>query len=353
MAGGDIDKMKLKEFGTYPVLANALTNDGIVGYYDEDYRVEAPAVTVTGRGDVGHAKARKTNFTPVVRLLAVKSKHDVDFLENAINEHKVLVESTGVPQLTSPQLGSYKIFFPRYEEEKRIGSFFKQLDNTIALHQRKLDLLKQLKQAYLQKMFPRNGEKVPEVRFAGFDEVWEQRELGNLTEVYDGTHQTPTYTTDGVMFLSVENIKTLQSKKYISEEAFEKDFKIRPEFGDILMTRIGDIGTPNVVTSNNDVAFYVSLALLKTKELNPYFLESNIKSPEVQNELWKRTLHIAFPKKINKNEICKVPIRYPSYDEQQLIGSLLEQLDYAITLHRNKLDQLNSLKSAFLEKMFI
>lgn len=153
LAGGDIDKMKLKGSGTYPVLANALTNDGIVGYYDEDYRIEAPAVTVTGRGDVGHAKARKTNFTPVVRLLAVKSEHDVDFLENAINEHKVLVESTGVPQLTSPQLGSYKIFFPRYEEEKRIGSFFKQLDDTITLHQRELELLQLTKKAFLQKLF--------------------------------------------------------------------------------------------------------------------------------------------------------------------------------------------------------
>ncbi|MDM5047710.1 restriction endonuclease subunit S [Levilactobacillus brevis] len=152
-AGGDIDKSKLKEVGEYPIFANALTNDGIVGYYDSSYRVEAPAVTVTGRGDVGHAKARKVNFTPVVRLLAVKSNHDVDFLENAINNHKVLVESTGVPQLTAPQLGNYKIFFPTGEEQQKIGSFFKQLDNTIALHQRKLEKLQELKKGYLQKMF--------------------------------------------------------------------------------------------------------------------------------------------------------------------------------------------------------
>ncbi len=152
-AGGDIDKSKLKEFGEYPIFANALTNDGIVGYYDSYYRVEAPAVTVTGRGDVGYAKARKVNFTPVVRLLAVKSNHDVDFLENAINNHKVLVESTGVPQLTAPQLGNYKIFFPTGEEQEKIGSFFKQLDDTIALHQRKLDLLKEQKKGFLQKMF--------------------------------------------------------------------------------------------------------------------------------------------------------------------------------------------------------
>ena len=104
VAGGDVDKTKVLKSGKYPVLANALTNDGIFGYYEDDYRIEAPAVTVTGRGDVGYAKARKTNFTPVVRLLAVKSEHDVDFLEAAINNHKTVVESTGVPQLTAPQL---------------------------------------------------------------------------------------------------------------------------------------------------------------------------------------------------------------------------------------------------------
>lgn len=153
LAGGDINKTKLKKFGKYPVFANALTNKGIVGYYDDYYRVEAPAVTVTGRGDVGHAKARKTNFTPVVRLLSVCSKHDVDFLENVINNHHVFVESTGVPQLTSPQLGNYKIFFPNIEEQQKIGNFFKQLDNTIALHQSKLNSYKDFKKAMLQRMF--------------------------------------------------------------------------------------------------------------------------------------------------------------------------------------------------------
>ncbi|MFW3587438.1 restriction endonuclease subunit S [Vagococcus fluvialis] len=138
LAGGDIDKFKLKETGKYPVFANALTNDGVVGYYDDEFRIEAPAVTITGRGDVGHAQARKVNFTPVVRLLSVKSKHDVDFLENAINNHKVLVESTGVPQLTSPQLGNYKIWFTTLEEESKIGNFFSQLDHLITLHQREL-----------------------------------------------------------------------------------------------------------------------------------------------------------------------------------------------------------------------
>ena len=154
LAGGDINKEKTVENGKYPIYANALTNDGIVGYYDDYYRVTAPAVTVTGRGEVGYAKARMTHFTPVVRLLAVCSKHDCYFLENAINNHKVVVESTGVPQLTVPQLSSYNIFFPANgKEEVRIGKYFHTLDNLITLHQRELEILKNLKKTCLKRMF--------------------------------------------------------------------------------------------------------------------------------------------------------------------------------------------------------
>ena len=136
LAGGDIEKEKVVYDSGYPIYANALTNDGLVGYYTDYYRVEAPAVTVTGRGEVGHAQARSQNFTPIVRLLAIRSKHDCYFLENAINNHKTIVESTGVPQLTVPQLSAYKLCFPlNIEEEKRISICFQKIDTLITLHQ--------------------------------------------------------------------------------------------------------------------------------------------------------------------------------------------------------------------------
>ena len=155
LAGGDIDKTKAVESGVYPIYANALTNDGVVGYYNDYYRVKAPAVTVTGRGEVGHAKARMVDFTPVVRLLAIRSNHDSYFLENAINLYPVMMESTGVPQLTVPQLSAYNIKVPKdIEEEKQIGEYFNNLDNLITLHQRKSDSLKEIKKFMLQNMFP-------------------------------------------------------------------------------------------------------------------------------------------------------------------------------------------------------
>jgi len=137
IVGGDVDKIRLRKEGKYPVLANALTNGGIVGYYDDDFRVTAPSVTVTARGDIGHAQPREENFTPVVRLLAIQSKHNVNFLATAINNHRTLIESTGVPQLTAPQLGKYVIHFTGIVEENKIGRLIASLDNLIAVNQRK------------------------------------------------------------------------------------------------------------------------------------------------------------------------------------------------------------------------
>lgn len=244
--------------------------------------------------------------------------------------------------------------YPDIVEQEKICDFLTNLDNLITLHQRKLLKLKNVKKAMLEKMFPKKGSKVPEIRFAEFTDAWEQRKLGDLTEVYDGTHQTPNYTDSGIMFLSVENIKTLRSEKYISEEAFKSEFKVFPEKGDVLMTRIGDIGTANVFDQNEPIAYYVSLALLKCKELDPYFLKESIYSETVKKDLWHRTLHIAFPKKINKNEIEKVQIPYPeSILEQKQIGAFFRNLDNLITLHQRKYEKLQNLKKACLEKMFV
>ena len=194
---------------------------------------------------------------------------------------------------------------------------------------------------------------IPEIRFAGFTDAWEQRKLEDVVGVYDGTHQTPNYQDHGVMFVSVEDIQTLTSEKYISEEDYEKNYSVVPEQGDILMTRIGDIGTASIVKSAEPLAYYVSLALLKNKGMNSEFLKANISAPAFQNELWLRTLHTAYPKKINKDEIGKCMISIaPIIEEQEAIGRYFESLDNLITLHQRKYEQLKNVKKSMLEKMF-
>ena len=139
------------------------------------------------------------------------------------------------------------------------------------------------------------------------------------------------------MFLSVENIATLKSSKFISEEDFKRNYKIFPQENDILMTRIGDVGTTNVVTDNSLKAYYVSLALLKYKSTDPYFLSNAIQSDYVQKGLANRTLKTAIPMKINKDEIGKVSVMLPlSATEQQQIGTYFRNLDNLITLHQRE-----------------
>ena len=196
-------------------------------------------------------------------------------------------------------------------------------------------------------------KNVPKLRFPEFTEPWEQRKLGELVGIYDGVHQTPEYQDSGIMFLSVENIATLKSEKYISEEAFERDYKVYPEKGDILMTRIGDVGTTNVVETAEKVAFYVSLALLKPNGIDSYFLSNAMKTNVFQKGLRERTLVTAIPQKINKDEIGKIDIFITNDDEEQKkIGTYFSTLDNLITLHQRKLDHVKDLKKSMLQKMF-
>lgn len=196
-------------------------------------------------------------------------------------------------------------------------------------------------------------QNVPALRFQGFSDEWERKVLSEICDIFDGTHQTPHYTSSGVPFLSVENIKTLKSSKYISWESFTRDFKVYPQINDLLMTRIGDIGTVNVVSSNEPKAYYVTLALLKSPKLNSFFLKEAIASTSVQADLWHRTLHTAFPKKINKNEIGKVVIKAPKrIEEQKAVGNLFKCIEKLIDSRSKKIQKLQQFRQAMLTKLF-
>ena len=276
-------------------------------------------------------------------------------LSSKVFDNYIARENAGGTQkfIALNQIRNFIFSAPTLAEQNKIIELLDYISQIITLHQRKLEKLKLAKKALLQKLFPKNGSKFPELRFNGFADAWEQRELAELCNVYDGTHQTPRYTNSGVMFVSVENIKTLESDKYISEDDFKNEFKIFPEFGDILLTRIGDVGSANIILDNIKRAYYVSLALLKPKGINSLFLLALLSSASVQSEIWKRTLHIAFPKKINKNEISKVIVSKPSILEQKKIGELIYALDQIITLHQRKLDKLQEVKKGLLQKMFV
>lgn len=351
VAGGDIDRSKIRDLGKYPVIANALTNDGIVGYYEEDFRIKAPAVTVTGRGDVGHAKARNINFTPVVRLLSITSNHDINFLENAINNINVVVESTGVPQLTIPQLEKYKIYIPNnQDEEKSIGTFFTNLDNLITLHQRKLNHLQDKKKSLLQKMFPKNGEDFPELRFPGFTDTWEQRKLGEVFQEYSEKNHSelPALT----IVQGKGTIRRDESDRNLSYDTSSLDNYKMVRKGDFIVHLRSFEGGLEIAKSDGIIspAYHTLHSEIADSEFYyPYFRSHEF----INNKLVNCVYGIRDGRSVDVKEMMKIEIPYTSIKEQRRISSCFVELDHLITLHQRKLEHLQQQKKGLLQQMFI
>ena len=319
VAGGDIDKDLILAEGQYPVIANALTGDGIVGYYDKEYRVNAPAVTVTGRGDVGHAKARLVNFTPVVRLLSVKSEHDVFFLENAINTLKIVIESTGVPQLTVPQLAKYEVAFPRQlDEEEHIGAFFKQLDHLITLHQRKCANLCSPSQVVFSLLFATSTFS------------WEQRkfeEIAVRSSVICSDDTLPRVEYEDIVSGTGRLNKDIYAKQSIkSGIAFHQ--------GDVLYGKLRPY-LQNWLLPTFDGLAVGDFWVLQPQNADSSFLYRLIQSrqfDEVANQSTGTKMPRADWKLVSKT-VFSIP---SNISEQAAIGTYFTALDSLITLHQRK-----------------
>ncbi|TXJ57371.1 restriction endonuclease subunit S [Brachyspira aalborgi] len=159
---------------------------------------------------------------------------------------------------------------------------------------------------------------------------WEIKKLKDICTIQDGIHKTPKYTSKGIKFVSVENINDLyNSNKFISEEDYNKMYKIKAKKNDIFMTRIGDIGTPAILNKDEKLAYYVTLCLFTNidEEVFNKYLYYAIQSNYFKKELYYRTLHVAFPKKINLGDIGDCKFILPPLDEQKRIASALSKID--------------------------
>ena len=243
------------------------------------------------------------------------------------------------------------------DEQQKISSFFKQLDNTIALHQRKLDLLKEQKKGFLQKMFPKNGEKVPELRFAGFADDWEQRKLSEGTsKIGDGLHGTPNYSDNGdVFFINGNNlvngkIVITKETKLVTESNQSKDDKLLNR-DTILMSINGTIG--NLAWYNNErVMLGKSAAYLTVSNFDKKFIFSYLQTSTIKNYFLNNLTGTTI-KNLGLKTIRDTTLFVPTLEEQQKIGSFFKQLDDTIALHQRKLDLLKEQKKGFLQKMFV
>ena len=353
-AGGDVDKERLKESGKYPVIANALTNKGIVGFYD-DYKVKAPAVTVTGRGDVGYAVARHENFTPVVRLLTLQSDNiDVDYLENQINSMKILNESTGVPQLTAPQLGNYKVYHPEIDEQSAIGSLFRTLDDLLANYKDNLANYQSLKATMLSKMLPKAGQTIPEIRLDGFERKWEKKKLIDLVSPVSRKVKKPS---DPYYRLSIRSHAKGTFKQFVDDPkkiAMDNLFEVKES--DLVVNITFAWEHAIAVASKEDDGLLVSHRF-------PTFVidksDKNFINIYIKREEFRQKMDLLSPggagrnRVLNVKDFINIQMVVPELKEQQAIGAYFSNLDNLITALQEKIFQLETLKKKLLQDMFI
>ena len=258
------------------------------------------------------------------------------------------------PQLTVGIIKGIKLPIPPLPEQKKIAQILSTWDKAITTTEQLLVNSQQQKKALMQQLLTGKKRLLDEngVRFSG---EWQVLPLGQLTNIFDGTHSTPKYVEDGVPFYSVEHLTAndFSKTKFISEEVFDKENKrVKLERGDILMTRIGDIGTAKHLDWDVRASFYVSLALVKASEsFDSEYMTQYINSNIFRSELWKRTIHVAFPKKINLGEISNCLVAIPSLEEQQKISAVLSTADQEITALQQKLDALKQEKKALMQQL--
>ena len=293
------------------------------------------------------------------RIAGITPHKDTDsyFLNVLMNRNPYFLKfdnGVGQTNLTKADVENFIGHYPSYEEQQKIGTFFKQLDDTIALHQRKLDLLKETKKGFLQKMFPKNGAKVPEIRFPGFTEDWEERKFGLLFEKNLEKNKNSEFDASRTISIATMHFKeegngaaesSLATYKVlrVGDIAYEGHTSKQFAFGRFVLNDIGDgIMSPRFTTlrptSERPISFWKQY--IHYEPIMRHLLVRSTKNGTMMNEL-------VIP------DLEKESLLVPSESEQKQIGAFFDKLDETIALHQRKLDLLKETKKGFLQKMFV
>ena len=274
----------------------------------------------------------------------------INALLSTNNFQKEVHKSLGatINQITGKDFSMMNFLTPKLEEQNKIGSFFKQLDNTIALHQRKLDLLKEQKKGYLQKMFPKNGAKVPELRFAGFADDWEERKLSDLF-IKGGSGGTPKSTNkafyDGdIPFLGISDITKSNgfinnTEKHISSDGLNSSAAWIVSKGAISLAMYASVGKLAIlnIDAATSQAFYNMI--FDDYDLRDLVYQRLNKANELSE--WNKLISTGTQSNLNADKVKNFQMYLPkNHDEIKLISTFFKQIDNTIALHQRKLDLL-------------
>lgn len=256
---------------------------------------------------------------------------------------------TKMPRSSWPLVSETLFSIPKYKEANMIGEFFLLIDRTITLHQRKLNNLKLKKKALLQKLFPKNGERYPELRFPGFTDAWEQRKLGEFVKIVSGDAPS-TFISGNCIYVKVDDLNYSDRIQLSSSNLVNANPKahlvnqgatIFPKRGAAIMTnKIRIMGKAGYLDTN--------MMALIPEEIDKDFLFTFIQ----KTGLYKIADTSTIPQ-INNKHIEPYMIQVPNEKEQAYIGVVFEKIDKIITLHQRKLDHLKLQKKALLQQMFV
>ena len=254
-------------------------------------------------------------------------------------------------EISGKMLGKLEFMFPSFDEQQRIGSFFTNLDNFITLHQRKLTHLQAKKKSLLQKMFPKKGERFPELRFPGFTDAWEQRKLSTIAE-FNPKSELPNVF-EYVDLESVVGTEMIAHKITKKSEAPSRAQRLA-RTGDLFFQTVRPYQKNNYLYEKPDSNYVFSTGYAQMRpNINGYFLLASVQTEQFVKNVLDRCTGTSYPA-INSNDLSEMIILVPqNNDESTQIGDCVRNLDHLITLHQRKLTHLQTQKKALLQQMFV
>ena len=306
------------------------------------------AIGIGRKGTIDKPYILKAPFWTVDTLFYCipKDNYDLDFTNCLFQniDWKKKDESTGVPSLSKVIINSVETFIPSYAEQKKIGEYFLSVDHLITLHQRKYDQLLNIKKSMLEKMFPKNGKKAPEIRFVGFTDDWEQRKLGDFCEMFNGDRGI-NYPKDsdmvqaGIPFVNAGDLQegkvNLATANKITREKFDQLGGAKIKRGDILYCLRGTLGKNAFVDNFDEGTVASSLVDIRPKNVDSQYLFTVLNS---DIEYRQRILcdEGAAQPNLSARNLANFDIPVPKIEEQVKIGRYFESLSNLIALHQRE-----------------
>ena len=343
--------------GTIPVYGTG----GYMLSVSEALSYDRDAIGIGRKGTIDKPYVLKAPFWTVDTLFYAVPKHPecLDFIHDIfqIIDWKKKDESTGVPSLSKEAINDTDVMVPKIDEQLITGDVFARIDNLITLHQRKYDKLVNIKKSMLEKMFPRDGASVPEIRFSGFTDPWEQRKLSELAEIVGGgtpdTNNSAYWDGDIDWYAPAEmegQRYAVSSVRKITELGLQKSSaKMLPAHRTVLFTSRAGIGKMAILQrpAATNQGFQ---SLVLRDGIDPYFIYSmGDKIKGIAEGVASGSTFL----EISGKMLGSLEVMTPSIEEQKEIASFFRGIDDLITLHQRKLEKLKNIKKSMLEKMFV